>query len=37
MRKALTLYVNPGSNVTEGLRRRRNAEADVWFTNVKEG
>lgn len=37
MRKALVLYVNPGSNVTEGLRRRRNAEADVWFTNVKEG
>lgn len=37
MRKALTLYVNPGSNVEAGLRRRRNAEADVWFTNVKEG
>lgn len=36
MRKALLLYRNPGSNVEEGLRRRRNAEADVWFTNVKE-
>ncbi|MGB2924082.1 MAG: lysozyme [Limnothrix sp.] len=37
IRKALELYVNPGSNVEAGLRRRRNAEADVWFTNVKEG
>jgi len=37
MRKALVLYVNPGSNVEAGLRRRRNAEADVWFTKVKEG
>ncbi|AFY38897.1 glycoside hydrolase family 24 [[Leptolyngbya] sp. PCC 7376] len=36
MRKALILYRNPGSNVEAGLLRRRNAEADVWFTNVKE-
>ncbi|OKH19523.1 lysozyme [[Limnothrix rosea] IAM M-220] len=36
MRKALVLYRNPGSNVEAGLLRRRNAEADVWFTNVKE-
>ena len=30
MRSALLLYVNPGSNVEEGLRRRRNAEADLF-------
>lgn len=36
MRKALILYRNPGSNVEAGLRRRRNAEADVWFTNIRE-
>lgn len=30
MRGALMLYVNPGSNVEQGLRRRRSAEADVW-------
>ncbi|CAN1208661.1 hypothetical protein TUMEXPCC7403_00470 [Tumidithrix helvetica PCC 7403] len=28
--KALMLYVNPGSNVEEGLRRRRSAEGDLW-------
>jgi lysozyme len=27
---ALMLYVNPGSNVTEGLKRRRKAEGDLW-------
>lgn len=30
MRKALMLYVNPGSKVEQGLRRRRSAEADIW-------
>lgn len=30
MRKALMLYVNPGSSVEVGLRRRRAAEADLW-------
>ncbi len=28
--KALILYCNPGTNVTEGLRRRRKAEGDLW-------
>ncbi|MEA5414026.1 C39 family peptidase [Synechococcus sp. BA-132 BA5] len=28
--KALMLYVNPGSNVEAGLRRRRDAEGDLW-------
>jgi len=32
---ALLLYVNPGSNVEKGLRRRRQAEAAVW--NSKTG
>ncbi len=27
---ALMLYVNPGSSVEAGLRRRRQAEADLW-------
>jgi lysozyme len=27
---ALLLYVNPGTKVTEGLRRRRKAEGDLW-------
>ena len=27
---ALLLYINPGSNVEEGLRRRRKAEGDLW-------
>ncbi len=30
MRSALCLYVNPGTAVEVGLRRRRNAEADLW-------
>jgi GH24 family phage-related lysozyme (muramidase) len=28
--KALELYVNPGTNVEEGLRRRREAEGRLW-------
>lgn len=28
--EALMLYVNPGSNVEEGLRRRREAEGRLW-------
>lgn len=28
--EALMLYCNPGTNVTEGLRRRRKAEGDTW-------
>lgn len=27
---ALSLYVNPGTNVEAGLRRRRTAEANLW-------
>ena len=27
---ALMLYVNPGTNVTEGLRRRRKSEGTLW-------
>lgn len=30
LREALLLYVNPGSVVERGLRRRRQAEADLW-------
>jgi lysozyme len=30
LRKALLLYVNPGSVVEVGLRNRRNAEAALW-------
>ena len=29
---ALMLYVNPGSSVEEGLKRRRKAEGDLWLT-----
>jgi GH24 family phage-related lysozyme (muramidase) len=28
--KAMMLYVNPGSNVEEGLKRRRAAEGNLW-------
>jgi GH24 family phage-related lysozyme (muramidase) len=28
--QALLLYVNPGSNVEQGLRNRRNAELNLW-------
>lgn len=31
IRSALLLYVNPGSNVENGLKRRRNAEADLFL------
>jgi len=31
---ALTLYCNPGTAVTAGLLRRRQAEADLWRTPV---
>ena len=34
MRETLLLYVNPGSNVEKGLRRRRSAEADLWFSKA---
>lgn len=36
MRAAFQLYVNPGSNVEHGLRRRRNAEASLWELGLKE-
>lgn len=35
LRQALLLYVNPGTKVEAGLRRRRNAEADVWEQGLK--
>lgn len=31
---ALMLYVNPGSSVEVGLRRRRQAEADLWTSGL---
>lgn len=34
IRSALLLYVNPGSRVEAGLRRRRNAEADLFLKPV---
>lgn len=33
---ALLLYVNPGTNVTEGLTRRRKAEAAVWESGLSK-
>ena len=30
---ALYLYHNPGTNVSEGLKRRRKAEGDLWSKN----
>ncbi|MBW4472603.1 MAG: glycoside hydrolase family protein [Stenomitos rutilans HA7619-LM2] len=33
---ALMLYVNPGSNVTEGLRRRRRRECDFWQQGLRK-
>ena len=30
---ALYLYHNPGTNVSEGLKRRRKAEGDLWSNN----
>ncbi|MFM7313622.1 MAG: C39 family peptidase [Cyanobium sp.] len=32
---ALLLYVNPGSSVEAGLRRRRSAEAALWLDGLK--
>jgi GH24 family phage-related lysozyme (muramidase) len=37
---ALLLYVNPGSNVEEGLKRRRVAEGSLWhsgLSKIKQG
>lgn len=34
MRRAFLLYVNPGSNVEEGLRKRRTAEADLFLSEA---
>ncbi|MGK7925205.1 MAG: D-Ala-D-Ala carboxypeptidase family metallohydrolase [Spirulina sp.] len=34
IRRAFLLYVNPGSNVEEGLRRRRTAEADLFLSEA---
>lgn len=31
---ALMLYVNPGSSVEAGLKRRRKAEGDLWSTST---
>ena len=36
LRSALILYINPGSVVEAGLRRRRQAEADLWEQGLKE-
>jgi lysozyme len=33
---ALMLYVNPGSSVTEGLKRRRKAESLLWLGSSKK-
>ena len=33
---ALVLYVNPGTNVTEGLRRRRKAEGSLWNSGLSK-
>lgn len=33
---ALTLYVNPGSNVEAGLRRRRVAEGALWSSGLQK-
>ena len=32
---AMLLYINPGSNVEAGLRRRREAEGKLWGVSVK--
>lgn len=36
MRSALMLYVNPGTSVEAGLRRRRSAEADLWEQGLRK-
>ena len=33
---ALMLYVNPGSSVEAGLRRRRDAEGELWRTGLRQ-
>jgi lysozyme len=33
---ALVLYVNPGTNVTEGLRRRRRSEGSLWNSGLSK-
>lgn len=33
---ALMLYVNPGTNVEAGLKRRRKAEGDLWTKGLNE-
>lgn len=34
--KALMLYVNPGSSVEAGLRRRRDAEGELWRKGLEQ-
>lgn len=34
--KAMMLYVNPGSNVENGLRRRRSAEGNLWSSGLAQ-
>jgi len=34
--KAMMLYVNPGSNVENGLRRRRTAEGNLWSSGLAQ-
>ena len=34
--KAMMLYVNPGSSVEAGLRRRRDAEGDLWRQGLQQ-
>jgi hypothetical protein len=36
VREAFMLYVNPGSNVEAGLRRRRATESSLWEQGLKE-
>jgi GH24 family phage-related lysozyme (muramidase) len=33
---ALMLYVNPGTNVTEGLKRRRRSEGSLWNSGLSK-
>ena len=34
--RIFTLYCNPGSNVEQGLRRRRTREAQLWLTPIAQ-
>ena len=36
MPETLILYCNPGTNATEGLRRRRRAEGDMWKEKLSD-